>query len=226
MLSKGVIQKRFFYVLINMYNEPLGIFFRTTNPYLAFTKGKLLHDSHWDKLLENVAAKSCLSSYREIFNHFYPLLVQHGLKSGLPKDVSSEIAQETMLRVWKQAHTFDVSKGQISQWIFVIARNLKFDYLRKLRNDPLKATSSDIYPDLEILESHSLELGEAFDLGELKRNIELLPEEQKFIIQKIYFEGMSHQEVAASENIPLGTVKSRVRLAIMSMKKLMEETSQ
>ena len=171
----------------------------------------------------NVAARGCQDSFRKIFNHFYPIIIAQGQKSGLTKEVSAELAQETMIRVWNQASSFDVSKGTASLWIYVIARNLKYDHLRKHRNDPLQASSQDIYLDDHANFSEVDRVEALFDLSLLNEKIHKLPTEQRDIIHKIYFEGMTQQEIAEESRIPIGTVKSRVRLATTTLKKIMEE---
>ncbi len=179
----------------------------------------------WQDLLFNVVSSSCHDSFRKIFNHFYPLLIRHGVKSGLSKEISAELAQETMIRVWNGASSFDPVKGNLSLWIYVIARNLKYDYLRKQRNDPLKANSKDIYSEKDVILIDEGHVEMLFDLGQLKEQIQKLSKEQGDIIHKIYFEGMTQQEIAEEGHISIGTVKSRIRLAIATIKKLMEEKS-
>lgn len=184
---------------------------------------KVEKGDEWFDLLMNVAADGSQDSLRKIFNHFYPIIIGQGQKSGLSKEVSTELAQETMIRVWNQASSFDGSKGSASIWIYVIARNLKYDYLRKHRNDPLQATSQDIYSDDHSNLTNLDRVEALFDLGLLNQQIHKLPDEQRDIIHKIYFEGMTQQEIAEESRIPLGTVKSRVRLATATLKRIMEE---
>lgn len=189
---------------------------------IQFQGLRVIQGEQWENLLLNVASQGCRDSFKKIFNHFYPLLVGQGLKSGLSKEVSAELAQETMIRVWSQSNTFDATKGNASLWIYVIARNLKYDYLRKYRNDPLNASSKDIYSEDDAKLRSESNLEALFDLGKLKDQIHHLNSEQQEIIHKIYFEGLTQQEIAEESGIPLGTVKSRVRLAIATIKELME----
>jgi RNA polymerase sigma-70 factor (ECF subfamily) len=191
--------------------------------YALFKGTKVEKGEEWLDLLMNVAARGCQDSFRKLFNHFYPIIIAQGMKSGLTKEVAAELAQETMIRVWSQASSFEASKGSASLWIYVISRNLKYDYLRKHRNDPLQARSQDIYfDDLQNLDE--VDRVEAlFDLSLLNEQIHKLSIEQSDVIHKIYFEGMTQQEIADESRIPIGTVKSRVRLATATLKKNMEE---
>jgi RNA polymerase sigma-70 factor (ECF subfamily) len=179
----------------------------------------------WQELLSKIATDSCHDSFKKIFHHFYPLLISHGLKNGLSKEISTELAQETMMRVWDGAHLFDPEKGNFHLWIYVIARNLKYDYLRKQRNDPFKANSQFIYSEQDMTSIDDGHVDMLFDLSQLKEKIQSLSKEQGEIIHKIYFEGKTQQEIANENLIPIGTVKSRLRLAITTIKKLMEEKS-
>lgn len=179
----------------------------------------------WNNLLLNVGTHRCRESFGKLFRYFYPHLVGHGMKSGLSREMAGDLAQEAMVRVWNHAKSFDASKGKASLWIYVVARNLKYDYLRKLRNDPIHASSQDIYPDeVENLNDKS-NLDAIFDLGILKQQLSKLSPEQQDVINRLYFDGMTQQEMAEESGIPLGTIKSRVRLAISSIKKSMEEKS-
>ena len=177
----------------------------------------------WQDLLLNVASHGCQDSFRKIFNHFYPILVGQGMKSRLSKEVASELAQETMMRVWSQANSFDVSKGNAALWIYVIARNLKYDHLRKHRKGPIQAPSQDVYSEEIVDFSDEGRVEALFDLNQLREHIKKLSTEQRDIIHKIYFEGMTQQEIAEESRIPIGTVKSRVRLATATIKKMMGE---
>lgn len=172
----------------------------------------------WQNLLLNVSSQGCRQSFRKIFDHFFPLLISQGLKNGLSKEVASELAQETMLKVWGQANSFDDRKGNAAVWIFTISRNLRYDYFRSRKNDPFKANSTDLYSFDNDLTSAGIELDTLFDMSILKSHIVDLPPEQKDVIEKIYFNGFTQEEISQLQNIPLGTVKSRVRLALAAMK--------
>ncbi len=172
----------------------------------------------WQELLLNVSTQKCRQSFRKIFDHFFPLLISHGLKNGLSKEVASELAQDTMIKVWSQASSFDANKGNASVWIFTIARNLRYDYFRSHKNDPLKIASSELYALDSDEDSTTIELEALFDAKLLKKHVTDLPPEQKDVIEKIYFNGFTQEEISKLQNIPLGTVKSRVRLAIANIK--------
>lgn len=172
----------------------------------------------WQNLLLKVSSQGCRESFRKIFDYFFPLLIGQGLKNGLSKEVATELAQETMMKVWSQASQYDVNKGNASVWINTISRNVRYDYFRSQKNDPLNATSKNIYSFDNELSDSGEELDFNFDLNLLKKYIVELPPEQKEVIEKIYINGFTQEEISQLQNIPLGTVKSRVRLGISAMK--------
>ncbi|MGE3609522.1 MAG: sigma-70 family RNA polymerase sigma factor [Bacteriovoracaceae bacterium] len=211
-----------------MYSLPLTdtIHFQSIPKVLSFEAalikgGKLDSAQDWNELLFKVANSGCRESFKNIFNHFYPILVQQNLKAGLTKELSTELAQESLLKVWRQAISFDATKGAAALWIYVIARNVRFDYFRKQKNDSLNISSEEVYGEIDysFVDENNPEIN--FEFNELRDKIQYLPADQRSVIYKFYFEGMTHQEIAEQENIPLGTVKSRIRLAIVSMKELL-----
>lgn len=176
----------------------------------------------WNQIVEKISKNDCRQSFKTLFSHFYPLLLANFTKSGLSKEISAELSQECMMKVWNSIKTFDSSKASVSTWIYIIARNTKFDYLRKLKNDPINPSSSHLYETLDEVESEALEVELLIDLNILKNYLELLPAEQKIVLEQMYLEGLSHQEISDNLKLPLGTVKSRIRLALVNVRKMME----
>lgn len=194
-------------------------YFSGHRPDLSFNKGQQVTiKEDWQVLLQNVSSKGCRQSFRKIFDHFFPLLVAQGTRSGLKKEIAVELAQETMIKVWGQSSTFEPVKGNASVWIYTISRNLRYDYFRSHKNDPLKAASSNVYLFDEDEVGNAQDLEHSVDAGILKQHLTVLPKEQKDVIEKIYLEGFTQEEVSKTYNIPLGTVKSRVRLGIAAIK--------
>lgn len=180
----------------------------------------------WDEYLNNVAKNGCQQSYAKLFQYFYPLVFKFFMKDRMSKEVAVELSQEVMLKVWSQSKKFDSQKGSVSSWIYIIARNTKFDFLRKTNKELIHLTSEDIYERLDEIESLDYSLEDFFTLKDLEKYFLKLSNDQKEIMEKIYFLGMTHLEVSFAENIPIGTVKSRVRLALTNIKKMMEESEE
>lgn len=180
----------------------------------------------WEQYLNNIATNGCQQSYAKLFQHFYPLVFKFFTKDRMSKEVALELSQDVMLKVWSHSNKFDSQKGSASSWIYTIARNTKFDFLRKAKGDLINLTSDDIFEKLDEVESLDNSLEDFFTLRDLEKYFSRLNHEQKEIMEKIYFLGMTQLEVAFEASIPIGTVKSRVRLALTNIKKMMEEGEQ
>ena len=168
---------------------------------------------NWDECLQAIAGAS-REDFSAFFNHFAPLIRAFAYSgSYISVAHADELVQEVMIKVWQKASAFDPEKASAVTWLYAVARNCRTDLYRKLRKFDTPLTADDL-----MIEEESQE---AFDLLQTKRNAETireklqaLPNEQRQVIAKIYMEGKSHSEVAAELDLPLGTVKSRVRLAI------------
>lgn len=129
---------------------------------------------------------------------------------------AEELMQETMIAVWNKADRFDPAKGAASTWIFTIARNLRIDAFRREKrpefdpNDPA-FVPDDVAPADEAFEAQEVS-------AELHRAMATLPEEQVSLLKLAFFEDSSHSAIATRLNMPLGTVKSRLRLAFAKLR--------
>ncbi len=174
----------------------------------------------FDDLLNKVKRDRCEASFKELFEHFYPRVLSYFQKGGVSAQKSSELAQEAMISVWHKASFFDSSKGSCGGWIFTIARNLKFDYFRSHQRDIMSVAAEDLY---NLADDPTFQIDPKNVSTELREKIDLLPSEQREVIYAMYFEGYSHGEYAELKKIPLGTVKSRIRLALAQLKKGLED---
>ena len=132
------------------------------------------------------------------------------MKSGANHDLAEDVSQDVMATLWRKAHMFDPSKANVSTWIFTIARNRRIDVLRKQRRpEPEDLTwGPEAEPDQEdvlALQQESAQLGEA---------IAALPDKQRELIVRAYYAELTHSEIADATGLPLGTIKSRIRLAL------------
>jgi RNA polymerase sigma-70 factor (ECF subfamily) len=203
-----------------------------------------IHDSaldeanaRWVDCLARVAQKQDRGAFRELFQHFAPLVKSFAFKVPSlqePETFSEELVQETMLKVWTRASTFDSSLASPGTWIFTIARNMRIDLLRKQARHTVNTVSltrddeDDDELDMEDLWFED-ESGDVFNLlvqqrsrKQIHESLLRLPAEQADILRKVYLEDKSHTEVAAELALPLGTVKSRVRLALNKLKLLVD----
>lgn len=167
----------------------------------------------FETLLSAVGQQRDRDAFITLFNHFAPRLKSFLMKKGATPDHAEELTQETMLTVWNKAAGYDPKQAGASTWIFTIARNKRIDSLRK--NSRVEFDSGDPAfvpddmgpaPDRQVIDSDRTE--------QVAAALKTLPPEQADLIRKAYFEDKTHYEIASEIKIPLGTVKSRLRLAL------------
>jgi RNA polymerase sigma-70 factor (ECF subfamily) len=139
---------------------------------------------------------------------------------------AEEITQDVFMRVWEKARTYDVDLAKVSTWLIKIARNRAIDELRRRKVRPEQYSSS--FSDLpEIAEPHEIaveqQVAASWDAQAVRKALGDLPEDQKKALAMAYFQGMSHSEIAEALGEPLGTVKTRIRLAMQKLKQVLGE---
>ncbi|MFC7705740.1 sigma-70 family RNA polymerase sigma factor [Plastorhodobacter daqingensis] len=150
------------------------------------------------------------AAFAQVFRHFAPRVKAFLVKSGASSTLAEECTQEVMATLWHKAHMFDPSRASVATWIFTIARNRKIDALRKQRRpDPEDLPWG---PDPEPDQADALALSQ--ETRRLSAALAQLPEKQRDLIERAYFGDLSHSEIAAETGLPLGTIKSRIRLAL------------
>ncbi|MBT0585834.1 sigma-70 family RNA polymerase sigma factor [Alteromonas oceanisediminis] len=175
--------------------------------------------------LVEVASDRSKVAFSKIFGYFAPRLRSYALKQMGNEALAMELVQDTMSNVWQKAHLFNSEKGSPSTWIFTIARNIRFDMLRKLQNRKEDICSDDLWPVLceQTADANETSLEEQVTLEQLGHLFDALPVKQRVVIEAIYIDGKSQQEVADELSIPLGTVKSRTRLALQRLKDMIDD---
>jgi RNA polymerase sigma-70 factor (ECF subfamily) len=169
-------------------------------------------DPTFEDLLERVARQQDRQAFIALFEHYAPRIKGFFIKGGLSADIADELAQETMLTVWHKAATYNPAISNANTWIYTVARNKRIDYFRRRgrpepdHNDPLMAPDEPPAPDQALSQSQDNEA--------LAAAIRELPDEQADIIRQSYFEDKTQADIAAETGLPLGTVKSRIRLAL------------
>jgi RNA polymerase sigma-70 factor (ECF subfamily) len=170
--------------------------------------------------IEKVAQGRDQQAFRTLFLTFGPKVKAMMLRGGADAETAEEIAQETMIAVWRKAHLFAASKGSVSTWIYTIARNLRIDRIRRQHvwqaygDGVSELPSEDELPEARL----AREQEEASVLAAL----DTLPLEQRQVIQLAFVDGLSHSQIARRLRLPLGTVKSRVRLAYQKLRCMVE----
>jgi RNA polymerase sigma factor (sigma-70 family) len=178
----------------------------------------------WTQRLLRVAELRDRDAYAELFRHFAPRIKSFALASpGMSSNaLAEELVQDVMLKVWNRAETFDAAKSSATTWIYTLARNSRIDLLRRrmrLHEEVDVDQLWDIGGDADALEKEAVQRRAERDV---KASLDALSPEQRQIIAKVYMEGKSHSEAAEELNLPLGTVKSRVRLALSKLKVMLD----
>ncbi|MDX2368903.1 MAG: sigma-70 family RNA polymerase sigma factor, partial [Colwellia sp.] len=157
--------------------------------------------------------------------HFFAPKIQRIAKSKVNTDTqANEVVQETLGNVWRKAHLFDGTKGAVTTWVYTIMRNVTFDMLRKVKSNKEDTLSDDIWPIAEAGNIQESDFTDHLANKKLRAVIEALPENQQQVIKAYYFMEMSQDQLAVHLNLPLGTIKSRLRLAIGKLKAQLGES--
>lgn len=157
-------------------------------------------------------------AFAELFAFFAPRVKSFLMRAGADASMAEECTQEVMATLWQKSHLFDPSRASVSTWVYTIARNKKIDQLRKQRRpEPEELTwgpeAEPDQADVIALQQESDQLGQA---------IAALPEKQRELIEKAYFGDLTHSEIADATGLPLGTIKSRIRLALDRLRHAMK----
>lgn len=173
--------------------------------------------------LNDVAELRDKHSFARLFKWFGPK-IQRVAKQKLGCDqLAVEALQETMTNIWRKAHLFDATKGNASTWIYTVMRNVIFDTLRKIKSNQKETLSEDIYPIAEDVMTEGEPFADHLLSNKLKHVVDALPQAQQQVVRAIYFHEMTHEQLAKQLNVPVGTVKSRLRLALNRLKKHMSQ---
>lgn len=167
--------------------------------------------------MQAIADRQDEAAFAALFGHFAPRIKGFLMKSGATAAQAEDCAQDVMATVWRKAGMFDPSRANVSTWIFTIARNRRIDLLRRDRRPepedlPWGPEPERDQADAMVLQEETDKLGEA---------LAALPQEQRALVEQAYFGDLSHSEIAKITGLPLGTIKSRIRLAISKLRQAM-----
>ena len=164
-----------------------------------------------------VAREKNRSAFKKIYSYFAPRLKAFILGQGTDRQLAEEVVQETMINIWRKAPQFNPQKASAATWIYTIARNRRIDLLRKINRPTPDINDPAFVADPE-LDSSNL-VSKEQESRNLNKLITNLPEEQQAVLKLAFFQEKTHGDVASELNIPLGTVKSRIRLALKRLRK-------
>ena len=164
-----------------------------------------------------VARTQDRAAFARLFAHFAPRVKAYMLRLGMPDGRAEELAQETMLTVWRKAALYDPAKAEAPTWVFTIARNLRIDALRRERHpevsDEVLAEHEDDRPIADAI------VADGQRVRRLRRALATLPADQAEVVRLSFFADLAHPAIAERLGLPLGTVKSRMRLALIKIRK-------
>ncbi len=174
--------------------------------------------TEWVDHIRRIQMEQDQSAFAELFRHFAPRVKSFLMKGGASETLAEEVTQEVMATLWTKAHMFDPARASVATWIFTIARNRKIDVLRKQR----RPEPEDLPwgPEHEPDQADVLALQQETD--QLARAVAALPEKQRDLVERAYFGDLTHSEIAAQTGLPLGTIKSRLRLALDRLRHVMK----
>ena len=172
--------------------------------------------------MQRVAEKRDKLAFAELFDHYAPLLRAYSLaREPGAEMVAHELAQEVMTRVWLKADKYNHRLSNLNTWIFTLARNCRIDYLRRNSRYASEIDPSDWFDQIEDESPGPFQQVQTSRAQEsIRAGLLTLPQEQSEILTKVYLEGKSHQQTSEELKLPLGTVKSRVRLALKKLEVL------
>jgi len=175
---------------------------------------------HHRDLIALVGAKQDRAAFQALFEHFAPRIKAVMLKGGVNMMQAEDLMQDVMMTVWRKSAQFSPDRGTVSAWIFTIARNARIDLFRKASSRP--------YDDVYEMEIAADDQSSDDAMLQIEREecvsaaLEDLPQDQREVIQLAFIADMSQSEIAKKLSLPIGTVKSRMRLAYGKLKGKLE----
>lgn len=164
----------------------------------------------WTKCLIEFSESQDAQSFATLFSHFAPRVKAFLMKSGASPSLAEETTQEALATVWQKAQMFDPARASAATWIFTIVRNKQIDAIRKQR----RPEPEDLPWGSEAPPSSEEILVVSDEQAVLRRCLAELPDNQRQMIENAYFGDLSHHEIAEMTGLPLGTIKSRIRLGL------------
>lgn len=171
-------------------------------------------------LVEAVARSADKAAFSTLFSYFAPRVKAYLMRLGADHGTADELAQEVMVTVWRKAAFFDRRQASVSTWLFTIARNRRIDVIRRERRPEYDPDDPLFVPDPEPAADDAAIQAE--QEKRLRAALKTLPQEQLSLVDAAFYSGKSHREIADETGIPLGTVKSRLRLAFARLKKALD----
>ncbi|MEO9946256.1 sigma-70 family RNA polymerase sigma factor [Paraglaciecola sp.] len=201
---------------------------RTHHVNMVVTTSKQVSNTKHPELcvwLQDVAISRDKLAFSKLFKWFAPRIKQFGIKQFNNEAQALELVQETMTNIWRKAHLYHADKGAPTTWMYSIMRNMSFDMLRKIQTQRTESISDDIWPTDNILVSEDIDnFEDHLQSRNLKALLNHLPEKQKQVVVGLFYKQVTQEQLAQQLNLPIGTVKSRLRLALNKLRQLMGDS--
>jgi RNA polymerase sigma-70 factor (ECF subfamily) len=173
----------------------------------------------YDALLTAVGACGDGDAFTRLFDHFGPRVQSQLLRLGVAPFTAEDVTQDVMETIWRKAHLYDPGKAAAATWIFQVARNRRVDVRRRCREFAVDAEDFSAIPDAG--EASDDRIDSAQRRERVRAALDALPRDQLTLVTLAFFEDLSHSTIAQMLNLPLGTVKSRLRLAFARLRRLL-----
>lgn len=167
--------------------------------------------------VDAIAQTGDRAAFSQLYDHFAPRLNAYLIRLGADGAMAEEIAQDALVTLWRKAALFDRTKSSVSTWLFRVARNRRIDLLRRDRSSQLDPNEPALLPEPAKAQDDTMDLAQREDM--VRAALDILPDDQLSLIRLSFFDGLSHSEIAERESLPLGTVKSRIRLAFARLRR-------
>jgi RNA polymerase sigma-70 factor (ECF subfamily) len=203
---------------------PVTLVWGFVAPVAAAPVRRMATDDEIDTWVRAVAESADRPAFAALFRHFAPRIKGFLMRSGANDALAEELAQETMVALWRRAASFDPARAQVSTWLYTIARNLRIDQHRHSASGPIEAPR-DWDPEQQPADAH-LTPDELLNTAQRERGVlqalAELPPEQAQVLRLSFFDDHPHGRIAQDLGIPLGTVKSRIRRAVTQLRHILE----
>tara|TARA_B110000858_G_scaffold163918_1_gene189745 strand:- start:497 stop:1315 length:819 start_codon:yes stop_codon:yes gene_type:complete len=215
-----------FNILSPQRDRPRVVTVSETTPLeteLETAERKLSEEPTDEELLLAVGESQDRQAFNTLFKRFSKKIFAMGMKLTRNEQLAHDLVQEALMIVWTKAPLYDLHRGTAQSWIFTLTRNRCFDMLRKKKRQPQTISSDDIWPqegDADMSFVHEEQGSQAVEIAQIERFYTELPVAQQAVIEQIYIYDRTHEEAAAELEIPLGTLKSRLRLGVAKLRVL------
>lgn len=206
--------------------RPVAVVFGHVAAVTAAAGRRMPTDDEINAWMRAVSEAADRPAFAALFRHFAPRIKGFLVRGGTDEALAEELVQETMVALWRRAGSFDPARAQASTWLYTIARNLRIDHHRRSAGGA-GAAPEDWDPEQQPADAH-LGPDELLHAAQRERNLQqalaLLPPEQAQVLRLSFFDEQPHTRIAEDLGIPLGTVKSRIRLAVTQLRRILERT--